>query len=359
MNLLHTTYTLKLINPFGIARSTKSESPVVLTSIDGGYGESAPIRFYGEDVASVENALQRLAEADLPGDLDHIEDVTDALDRIFPFDPVTRTGNQAAKTAVDLALHDRLGKKLGVPLHVLFGRAPEPDRPYYTSFTIGLDTIEEMLRKVEEAKNYAILKIKLGRDVEHDIAVMTEIRKAVGEGKTLRVDANAGWSLEDARKAVPVLADLGVEYVEQPLAKGNLEELRLLKKECPLPIYVDEDSILAADLPRLNGIVDGINIKLMKTGGLVEARRMVALARIFGFKVMIGCMIETGVAITAAAHLAPYADNLDLDGNLLISNDPFTGVKCDADGRLHLPQEPGIGVTLKPEYAEELSALRG
>lgn len=359
MNLKHTTYTLNLINPFGISRSTRTTSPVVLVNIDGGYGESAPIRFYGEDVETVSAALTRIAEADLPSDLDYIEDITDALDRLFPFDPVTRTGNQAAKTAVDLALHDRLGKKLGVPLHKLFGKAPDPERGYMTSFTIGLDTVEEMLRKVEEAKNYAILKIKLGRDVEHDITVMREIRKAVGSGKVLRVDANAGWSLADARRAVPVLAELGVEYVEQPLAKANLAELRELKKESPIPIYVDEDSIIAADLPRLEGIVDGINIKLMKTGGLVEARRMVALARTYGFKIMIGCMIETSVGITAAAHLAPYADNLDLDGNLLISNDPFTGVKCDPDGRLHLPDEPGLGVRLKPEYEQELAALKG
>jgi L-alanine-DL-glutamate epimerase-like enolase superfamily enzyme len=166
--------------------------------------------------------------------------------------------------------------------------------------------------------------------------------------KSLRVDANGGYTLEQARRVCGVLADLGVGYMEQPLAMGNLEELRILKKEAPLPIYVDEDSKMAADLPRLAGIVDGINIKLMKTGGLTEARRMIALAQVFGFKVMLGCMIETSVAITAAANLAPYADDLDLDGNLLTCNDPFAGVTYDADGAMHLPHEPGLGLKVRP-----------
>lgn len=357
MNIKSVPYTLKLVNPFGIARSTKTESPVLLTSIDGGFGESAPIRFYGEDVDTVQAALQRVTEARLSDRLDYIEDVMDEVDRLLPFDPVTRTGNQAAKAAIDLALHDRLGKKLGVPLHKLFGKAPDPARTYVTSYTIGIDTHEEMLRKVDEAASFSVLKVKLGKDVNHDIEVMKAIRKKAGERKTLRVDANAGWSLEQARRAIPVMADLGVEYVEQPLAKGSYDDLRTLKKESPLPIYVDEDSMLSADLPKLQGLVDGINIKLMKTGGLVEARRMIAMAKTYGFRVMIGCMIETNVGISAAAHLAPYADNLDLDGNLLISNDPFTGTGCEADGRLHIPEGPGLGVTLKPQYQQELAQL--
>lgn len=338
MNIRQTTHQLKLVNPFGIARNTRTVSDIVMVRIDEGWGESSPIKFYNEDIETVSKTIEKIQAMDLP-DPDCLEDVSDAINAAIP-------GNQAAKAAVDIALHDRFAKRLGVPLYKLFGRSP--DKKMVSSFTIGIDTIEEMLRKVDEAKNYAVLKIKLGRELSHDLEVMKLIREAVGD-KTLRVDANGGWNLEDAKKALPVMKDLGVEYVEQPLFKGKLDDLRELKKTAPLPIFVDEDSMINADLPLLAEAVDGINIKLMKSGGLVEARRMIATARAFGFQVMIGCMIESGCAIAAAAHLGPHCDYLDLDGNILISNDPFTGVICDPDGTLHLNDEPGLGITLKPE----------
>lgn len=347
MKIRQTPFDLQLVNPFGISRSTRTVSPVVITRIGDGWGEAAPIKFYNEDINSVRQTFQQIETLDLP-DLDYLEDVMDAIEAAVP-------GNQSAKAAVDIALHDRLAKKLGVPLYKLFGRSP--DRPMITSFTIGIDTTEEMLRKVDDARDYAILKIKLGRDLDQDMEVMREIRKAAGD-KIIRVDANGGWTLEEAKRALPIMADLGVEFVEQPLYKGNHAQLRELKKAAPVPVFVDEDSMINTDLPLLVGAVDGINIKLMKSGGLVEARRMVATARAFDFQVMLGCMIETGCAIAAAAHLAPHCDYLDLDGNLLISNDPFTGgVTCDANGTLHLPNTPGIGIELKPE-PKELSALR-
>jgi L-alanine-DL-glutamate epimerase-like enolase superfamily enzyme len=342
MDIKQTKFKLKLINPFGIARGTRTEIDVVFTNIDGGWGEASPIKFYHEDVDTVTATVAKIAELDLP-DPDCLEDMADALERLIP-------GNQAAKAAVDIALHDRFARKLNVPLHALFGKCGS--KKMVSSFTIGIDTIDEMMRKVDEAKDYSVLKIKLGKELEHDLTVMREIRKAVGN-KVLRVDANGGWSLEDAKKALPVMADLGVEYVEQPLFKGKLDDLAVLKKTAPLPLFVDEDSMVNADLPKLAGIVDGINIKLMKTGGIVEARRMIGTARAFGFQVMIGCMIESSVAITAAAHLGPFCDYLDLDGNLLISNDPFVGVTCDPDGTLHLPAGPGLGVKLR-EGAEGL-----
>lgn len=346
MQINATPFQLKLKNPFGISRSTRTTSEIVLVEIDGGLGEATPIKFYKEDTETVLAALEKIGAVDV-SDLDYLEDVMDRINEIVP-------GDQSAKAAVDIALHDRLAKKLGVPLYKLFGRAP--DRKMVTSFTIGIDTTEEMLRKVDEARDYAILKIKLGREINFDINVMQEIRKAVG-GKILRVDANCGWTLDEARRAVRAMADLGVEYVEQPLEKGSFEALRDLHKDAPLPIFVDEDSIVNADLPKLAGAVDGINIKLMKSGGLVEARRMVATARAFGFQVMLGCMLESGCAIAAAAHLAPHCDNLDLDGNLLVSNDPFTGLVTDADGTLHLPDSPGLGIAFKPEAAELKSSL--
>lgn len=340
MNISRNSYQLKLINPFGISRSTRTHNDVIMTQIDGGWGEASPTGFYKETPETVIQSLDRYEKLEWP-DLDCVEQIADLLETHKP-------ENGSAKAAVDIALHDRLGKKLGVPLYKLFGR--EMNRRMVTSFTIGIDTTEEMLRKVDDAKQYEILKIKLGKDFQQDLDVMREIRKAVGN-KTVRVDANGGWTLEQARQAVKVLADLGVEYVEQPLVKGSHEELRQLHNGCPLPIFVDEDSMVNSDLPKLQGAVDGINIKLMKSGGLVEARRMVATARALGFQTMLGCMIETAVAITAAAHLAPHVDHIDLDGNLLVSNDPFTGSTCDPDGTIHLPNEPGLGVALKPECA--------
>jgi L-alanine-DL-glutamate epimerase-like enolase superfamily enzyme len=168
------------------------------------------------------------------------------------------------------------------------------------------------------------------------------LRKATR--KTIRVDVNGGWSLEEAMAKFPHLISLGVEFVEQPLPRGELKGMKRLRDEFPLPIFADEDALTPEDVPRLTGVVDGINVKLMKCGGVGPALRMMEEARKRGLKVMLGCMIESSVGITAAAHLAPLADYLDLDGNLLIEDDPFTGVLCDA-GRLVLPHGPGLGVT--------------
>jgi L-alanine-DL-glutamate epimerase-like enolase superfamily enzyme len=304
----------------------------------------------------VDQALERMLGS-RPDILDYSEDCASLASGVI--DRHAEQGKHAhsifmpaAKAAFDIAVHDRIASRLGIPLHQLFGKAS--GHPLITSFTIGLDTMDEMLRKTDEAKAYSVLKIKLGREVGFDLDVMREIRRAVGE-KTLRVDANGGWSPGDAERAIPVLADLGVEYVEQPLVKHSIAELRELKKKSPLPIFVDEDSMVAADLPPLAGAVDGINIKLMKSGGLGEAMRMIAVARTLGFQIMVGCMIETAVGITAAAHLGPLVDYLDLDGNLLVSNDPFTGVTCDPDGTMHLPTGPGLGVKLRPERAAEFA----
>ncbi|MBX7244357.1 MAG: dipeptide epimerase [Candidatus Sumerlaeaceae bacterium] len=337
MKIAH--YELKLVDPFGIARETRTTNKVVLVDVDGGIGESSPTKFYGESADSVEQTLRQIEPLLEMGDLDYIENIDAAMESLVK-------GNQSAKAAVDIALHDRLAKKLGVPLYKLFGR--DPNCEMVSSFTIGIDTLDVMMQKVEKSKQYDILKIKLGKDYEHDLAVMKEIRKAVGD-KTVRVDMNGGYTLETARVACRAMADLGVEYVEQPLYKGSHAELRELHKDAPLSILVDEDSMVAADLPKLVGAVDGINIKLMKSAGIAEARRMIAIARAFDMKIMIGCMIETSVAITAAAHLAPFADYLDLDGSLLTSNDPFTGAIFEPNGRFTIPNAPGLGVALKPD----------
>ncbi|AXA36725.1 L-alanine-DL-glutamate epimerase [Candidatus Sumerlaea chitinivorans] len=347
MSPLHLTtarYVLKLVDPFGISRITRTEEERIYLALDGGIGEAAPVSYYGEDEETVTRTLATVEQMEFD-DLDLVEHVMTEINARVP-------ENRAAKAALDMALYDRLGKRLGIPLWKLFGH--KPTRPLLTSFTIGIDTLEVMLEKVERAQNYKILKIKLGRDVEHDLTVMREIRKLVGPEKCLRVDANAGWDLDTAKRAFPVLADLGVEFVEQPLPMGAFEQLPKLKSHCPLPILLDEDVHTARDIPRLAPFTDGINIKLMKSGGLAEARRMIAVARAHGLRVMLGCMIESSLGITAAAHLGPAVDYLDLDGHLLIANDPFAGVACDPDGTMHLPTGPGLGVTVLPEYREAL-----
>lgn len=345
LNMKRLLHYLELKEPFGISRSTFSVSESFFVRIDGGWGEGVPSGFYKEYEESTDKALQQIEQMDLP-DPDNFEDVDMAI-------AAALGGQNCARAAVDMALYDRLGKKLGVPVWKLFGKAL-PER-MVTSYTIGIDTMDVMMRKVDEARSFEILKIKLGRNVDNDIAVMTEIRKAVGNG-ILRVDANCGWTLDEARRAIRALADLGIEYVEQPLKKGNIEELRELKKDAPLPIYVDEDSVVAADVPRLVGATNGINIKLMKCGGLTEARRMIALARTYDFKVMLGGRIESSLAMTAAAHLAGFADNLDLDGQLLVTNDPFVGMSCDSAGVLRLSDAPGFGVSVRPEYVGKFEA---
>jgi L-alanine-DL-glutamate epimerase-like enolase superfamily enzyme len=340
-------FVLQLEEPFGISRVTRTEEERTYIEVDGGWGEAAPASYYGEDEFTVRAALDALNQMEL-GDLDLVADVIDRANAAV-------AGNRAAKAALDIALHDRLGKALGLPLWKLFGRAPS--RPLVTSFTIGIDTLDVMLDKTERASRFDILKIKLGRDVDHDMAVMREIRRCAGDAKTLRVDANAGWTLDEARRIIPLLADLGVEYVEQPLPMGAIEQLRQLRKDCPLPIYLDEDIHTSRDIPPVAGAADGINIKLMKAGGLTEARRMVAVARACGLGVMLGCMIESSLGITAAAHLAPAVDHIDLDAHLLIANDPFEGVATRPNGELVLPDAPGLGVAFRPGWREQFEQL--
>jgi len=327
---------LHLINPFGISRDTTTTTTVVLVELEeGGRGEGAPVRYHGQTPAGEAAAAEAMVR-DLPEEPWDLEGILEWLCHRYP-------DHSAALCAVDLALHDWIGRRLGVPLHRFFGCAA-PERKQ-TSFTIGIDSEEVMLEKVDSAKAHPILKIKLGRDLEHDIKVMKAIRKAVPD-KVLRVDANAGWSLESARRAIPVLADLGVEYVEQPLAMGAFDDLAVLHRESPLPLFLDEDIFTARDIVRVADKCSGINLKLMKCGGLLEARKMIAVARAHGLQLMIGCMIETSLAITAGAHLAALLDHLDLDGHLLIRDDPYEGMTLEGPEKfLRLPDgRPGIGV---------------
>lgn len=330
MHIVSKITKLQLNHPFKIARrATDAYRQVISVELDGGIGEAAPALFYGETVQTVATALEIITPA-LDGNLDAIEDVMADIE-------TTLGGNYAAKSAIDMALHDRLGKKLGVPLYQLWGLNPQKTR--YTSFTIALDKPEVMAEKTRHAAAYPILKVKLG--TPRDIEIIQTLRDVTD--KPIYVDANTAWSPKEALRKIRELARYGVELVEQPTKPNDLEGLKFVRENSELPIIADESVKRASDIPALVGCVDGINIKLVKCGGLLEARRMIHVARAHGLLVMLGCMIESSLGITAAAHLTPLVDYADLDGNLLIANDPYTGVILDK-GKLILPKRPGIGV---------------
>jgi L-alanine-DL-glutamate epimerase-like enolase superfamily enzyme len=326
--------TLTTKHPFTIARGGRSEFRVVwvrLTDGDGleGWGEADPSSYYGETADTVLEALRRLAAA-LPADPFDLE----AAEARFA---ITAPAAAAARAALSAALHDLVGKRLGVPLYRLFGL--DPATAPQTSFTIGLDTPEQMRAKIAEAEPYPILKIKLG--TERDEEILRSVRAATT--KPLRVDANAGWTRERALALLPLLAECGVELLEQPLAADDLEGIGAVRRAAAMPVVVDESCIVAGDVPRVADVADGINIKLAKCGSLREALRMIATARAHRLFVMLGCMIESSLGITAAAHLAPLADAADLDGAALTADDPFVGATIEA-GRIRLPGGPGLGV---------------
>jgi L-alanine-DL-glutamate epimerase-like enolase superfamily enzyme len=247
--------------------------------------------------------------------------------------------NAAAKAGISTALHDLVGKRLGLPLWRLWGL--DPTAPL-SSFTIGIDEPERMREKVREAAGYPILKVKVGTPRDREVL---EAIRAESPAATIRVDANTGWTLKQALAALPMLGEMGVELIEQPLAPSDLDGLRTLRAQSPIPIVADESCVGLLDIPRLAGVVDGINIKLAKCGSLREALRMVHAARAHGMLVMLGCMVETTVGVAAAVQLAPLCDYLDLDGAALLENDPFAGPGIEGDGRIRFNAEPGLGVT--------------
>lgn len=326
---------LKLKHVFRIARNThdlQNNMVVSLRDNDGisGFGEAAPTSFFGEDTNSVAGVFTKAADVLKDANPFHIEDITFDLTKRFPKDA-------AARAAIDMALHDIMGKKLKVPLYKLLGL--KRDHTKVTSFTIGIDTLEKMCEKVEESKDFPILKIKVG--TKNDMEILKELRKITKA--IFRVDANTGWTVDEAVKKFRSMEELGVELVEQPFPVGSIESLRKIKQQVKIPIFVDEDVKNSQDIPVLSNVADGINIKLMKCGGIREAIRMIHTARAYDLKIMIGCNIESSLSITAAAHLAPLVDYVDLDGHLLITNDPYKGVTIHK-GRLTLPEDDGLGV---------------
>ncbi|GAB4320574.1 MAG: dipeptide epimerase [Candidatus Sumerlaeia bacterium] len=333
MNWELATVTLPLKRSFGIARSTSTERRILLARAGGvALGEASPSSYYGQTIENTREALEHFLPQ-FDGDPMYLDTVISAARKVLG-------KNAAALCVFDLALHDWVGRKLELPLYKFFGIRPDPEK--FTTFTISIAEPDVMLADVDAHKDFAMLKIKLGRNPDQDIEIMRAIRERYP--RRLMVDANGGWSPADARRCIKALADLDVEYVEQPLEMGRIEETAALREESPLPIFVDEDCHTAADIPKLAGKVDGINIKLMKCGGLREARQMIAAARAFGLKLMIGCMIESSVAITAGGHISTLFDYCDLDGAILLADEPFAGMTVAPDGRMTLPERPGLGV---------------
>ena len=322
--------TLKLETPFRIAHGTSHARNNVLVRIgDGthqGLGEAAPVRQHHETQEGVLDYLGSLPP--LGEDPFQLEDLLEALP----------PGSQSARAAIDIALHDLIGKRLGLPLYRLFGLNPESSPP--TSMTVSIGTEKEVQGWARDAaKRFSILKLKLGH--ERPLDIVRAVR-AVTDAR-LVADANCAWTVEQALTLIPALADLGLEWIEQPLPEEDLDGLRQVREASPIPVFADEPVRTARDIARLAGCADGVNVKVMKAGGLREALRMIAVARAHGLQVMLGCMIETSLGITAAAHLAPLVDWADLDGNQTVTNDPFSGVKVE-QGRLVLPDGPGLGV---------------
>lgn len=297
-----------------------------------GIGEGAPLARYQENARDGQQALESVRELVEKADPWCFERLVQEVARRLP-------GNYAAKCALEVALMDWAGKKLGIPLYKYFGLDPR-DAPI-TSFSIGIDTPEVTRQKVREAEEFPILKIKVG--LASDEATIEAVRSVTR--KPLRVDANEGWkSKEEAVRKINWLEKQGVELVEQPLPASMIEETRWVRARVNIPIIADEACLRPSDIPKLAGAFDGVNIKLAKCGGILQAWRMIHMARALGMKVMLGCMIESSVAVTAAAHLSPLVDYADLDGNLLIANDPWRGVRVEW-GRLILPEGPGLGLT--------------
>lgn len=328
-------YELKLRHVFTVATYSRTTTPDVQVEItyDGvtGYGEASMPQYLGQTVQSVTAFLQKVDLSQF-NDPFQLEDILAYVDSLSP-------GDTAAKAAVDVALHDLVGKLLGAPWYKIWGL--NKDKAPSTTFTIGIDTADVVKQKTRECANqFNILKVKLGR--ENDKEMIETIRSVTD--LPIAVDINQGW--KDKEKAIDEifwLKEHGIVMVEQPMPKEQRDDIAWLTEKSPLPIFADEAIQRLKDIKNVAGAYSGINIKLMKCTGMHEAWKMLNYARAIGMKVMVGCMTETSCAVSAAAQLSPAVDFADLDGNLLISNDRFKGMEV-VKGKITLPDRPGIGV---------------
>ena len=333
MHFRHRIIELVPKRVFRTARTTSASSRCVIIEIsDGdlvGIGEAAPSRFYGETADTVVDVLERMRPV--------VESCVNEAELIADLTSRGLKGNPAARASLEMAAHDMMGKRVGVPLYKHFGL--DPDDAPLTTMSIGLDDPEVMEEKALEASGFPVLKVKL--DAETDTSVVARIKKVTGAEVT--VDANCAWTRELAIKRAEELEKIGVLFIEQPVAAPDVEGLAYVRERTDIPIYADESCPTSRELPLVADSVDGIVIKLMKCGGLLEAVRMATMARERGLSTMVGCMMESSLALTAAAHMSPLVDHADLDSGLLMANDPFLGLAIDG-GKITLPDEPGLGV---------------
>ena len=342
MNLSFTTFRINCTHPFGISRSSHDYYDIVYVYLEGdgivGRGEAAPSGRYNELTSDILTVLELGIQ------------VPNAMDDPMVFSMAVLSqanGIHALEVALSMAILDWWCQKEGMPLYKYLGA--DPTKTPKTSFTISIGDMGIIPEKVAEAIPYHILKIKLGMGEKKDKAIMNAIR--VETDTLIRVDANEGWDLETGIEMCRWLADRNVEFVEQPFKSTNLKDTAELRKKSPLPLIADENSLNSSDIPGIEGVFDGINIKLMKCGSFFEGLKMVKMARERDMQILLGCMIESSVGITAAAHLSPLVDYADLDGNLLINNDPYRGVLVE-NGKLVLPKGNGLGVSLNSNASD-------
>ncbi len=332
---------------FTISRGTQKVARHVFVELTCGHagrtltglGEAVPCEYYGTTQQSVLDFLDWVQEENL-------------LDPLTPFDlqkfndTMTQIpGQMPAKAALEMALYDLMGQVTGQPVFRLLGL--DPARVPRSSYTIGIASLEEVKHKTQVAleRGYDILKVKVGGP--NDLDTLEAIRGAVPESVTIRVDANAAWTVDEAIKMYPLLLDFGVEFVEEPLQPDlPIKERQRVKESCPMTIIADESVHTLTDIPVVAQWADGVNLKLTKTGGLTEALRMIHAARAHSLSIMLGCFVESSLSITAFAQLAPLVDFLDLDGGLLLAEDPVEGVQWKGN-QLYLPERPGLGVRKK------------
>ena len=341
MNLDYTTYRIICSHPFGISRSTHTYYDIVYIYIsDGEYigrGEAAPSVRYDESTNQIITHLKSI---------DNIDNNLNLEEGAF-WCKKNSNGISSLEAALSTAWLDLWTKKNNRRISGYFNSGKNM---LYTSFTIAIGDLDLIPKKIEEAKSYNILKIKLGINEQHDKNIIKLIRKETD--KIIRVDANEGWDLDTGKKMCKWLADHNVEFVEQPFKAQNLGDTAKLRDVSPLPLIADENSIKSSNIPDIAHAFDGINIKLMKCGSLFEAKKMIDLARKYDMKIMLGCMVESSIGITAMSNLSPQVDFADLDGNLLIDNDPYIGVKV-VDGKLKLPSGNGLGLTINQKYRKD------
>ncbi len=348
MHLTYQPLTLPLEFTFTISRSAKTKAHTLLVTLthqqEGqaytGLGEAVPSEFYDETPDTVTAFYDQLIQNNTLTNLNPFN--LQALENTLSQYP----GNHAAKSAIDIACYDLQGKLLGIPLYQLWGL--DPTNAPKTSYTIGLADLDTVKHKTQTAlsRGYDILKVKLGGDPDNDKASLHLIRQLAPEA-TIRIDANAAWTLDEAFTWLDTLQALNIEFVEEPLRLDVSDDAcRTLKEKTPLPLMADERCHRLTDIPKCAELFHSINLKHTKTGGLSEAKRMIHAAQAHGLKVMLGGFCESSVSVTAMAHLSPLADYADLDANLLLANDPYLGVRYQGS-QIVLPSDPGLGVRLK------------